>query len=180
MARHNAADAVQEVVAPVVDASGLYLEDVTLGRSGPRTVVRITLDLPEDETGSLDLDRVAEVSRAVSDALDAADTVSGEYTLEVSTPGVSRPLTERRHFLRARGRLVRLALRDGGAAAGRLDTVDGDDVVLTEVTEGPERVALADVARGTVEVEMKRAESADLDDPEAADDAQDEHEGGEA
>ncbi|GMA26467.1 hypothetical protein GCM10025864_42260 [Luteimicrobium album] len=88
MPRQQPADTVREVVAPVVEGAGLYLEDVVVSRAGSRSVVRVTLDLPEDVLGSLDLDAVADVSREVSDALDAAsDVLPGQYTLEVSTPG---------------------------------------------------------------------------------------------
>jgi ribosome maturation factor RimP len=177
MARQHPADALREVVAPVVERAGLYLEDVVVARAGSRSVVRVTLDLPEDVLGSLDLDAVADVSRDVSEALDGTDVLPGQYTLEVSTPGTSRPLTEPRHFKRARGRRVTLALRDGRTVAGRLDAVDGGDLVLSEVAGGLERVAQADVARGAVDVELKRHDDdaadadADADATEAADTA---------
>jgi ribosome maturation factor RimP len=110
------ADTVRVVVAPPVEAAGLYLEHVAVSRAGNRSVVRLTVDLPEDAVGSLDSDALGEVSRAVSGALDERDVVPGAYVLEVSTPGTSRPLTELRHFRRARTRLVTLSLHDGSAA----------------------------------------------------------------
>jgi ribosome maturation factor RimP len=141
----------------VVDDAGLHLEDVDVSGAGSRSVVRITLDLPEDAVGSLDSDVLGEVSRAISAALDADDVVPGAYTLEVSTPGTSRPLTEPRHFRRARTRLVTLRLVDGGTVHGRLvdvvqDDVDGTVLVLDDGT----RTALAQVRKGKVEVELKR------------------------
>ena len=101
-------------------------------------------------------------------ALDAAsDVLPGQYTLEVSTPGTSRPLTEPRHFKRARGRRVSLALRDGRTYEGRLTDVEGDELVLTEVPAGqPERVDRSDVARGSIEVELSRS-AGTTDDEEA-------------
>ena len=168
MPRQQPADTIREVVAPVVDGAGLYLEDVVVARAGSRSVVRVTLDLPEDVLGSLDLDAVADVSRQVSDALDAAsDVVPGQYTLEVSTPGATRPLTEPRHFKRARGRRVSLALSDGRTYEGRLAEVEGDELVLTEVPVGqPDRVDRSAVARGQVEVELSRS-AGTTDDEEA-------------
>ncbi|WP_130783049.1 ribosome maturation factor RimP, partial [Cellulomonas biazotea] len=134
----------------------------------------------EDDEGELDLDRVADVTRAVSDALDAQDVVAGEYTLEVSSPGVSRPLTERRHFARAVGRTVSVRLVDGGTLAGRLTAVergdaDGDDaVVVVPVTPGvkgrrpktgaPVRVPLAQVRDARVEVDLSGLGPVDDDD----------------
>ncbi len=159
--RAPGADSVRTVVGPVVDGAGLHLEDVAVSRAGGRSVVRITLDLPEDEVGSLDSDTLGDVSRAISAALDADDVVPGAYTLEISTPGTSRPLTEPRHFRRARTRLVTLRLTDGGTVHGRLVDVatEGDGVVL--VLDDGTRLALADVRKGKVEVELKRLEEAD-------------------
>ncbi|WP_418277287.1 ribosome maturation factor RimP [Isoptericola jiangsuensis] len=158
-------DGVRTVVEPVVSGAGLFLEDVRLVRAGGATVVRITLDLPQDEVGSLDSDRLGEASRAISAALDEADTVPGHYTLEVSTPGTSRPLTAPRHFRRARTRMVRLTLVDGSTVSGRVvdvvpaadaagDGAGGEAVVLDDGS----RVALDQVRKGKVEVELKRLE----------------------
>lgn len=167
-AKHAGADRVRRVVEPVVQAADLYLEDVIVTLAGSRSVVRITLDLPEDALGNLDLDRVAEVSRDINTALDASNAFPGAYTLEISTPGTSRPLTELRHFKRARGRVVRLALQDGGTVEGRLRDVEDGNLLLTDAPV--ESVALADVVRGAIQVELKRALEVDLG-PEMAVDA---------
>ncbi|MFC0715661.1 ribosome maturation factor RimP [Cellulomonas biazotea] len=174
------AQRVRQVVEPAVAEVGLLLEDVEVARAGSRSVVRVFVDVAEDDEGELDLDRVADVTRAVSDALDAQDVVAGEYTLEVSSPGVSRPLTERRHFARAVGRTVSVRLVDGGTLAGRLTAVergdaDGDDaVVVVPVTPGvkgrrpktgaPVRVPLAQVRDARVEVDLSGLGPVDDDD----------------
>lgn len=157
------ADAVREVVGPVVEAAGLYLEEVTVTRAGNTSVVRITIDLPDDALGSLDSDRLGDVSRAMSAALDEDDVVSGAYTLEISTPGTSRPLTELRHYKRARTRLVTLKMMDGSRVEGRLTDVldDGDGDVL--VLDGDSRIPLGDVRRGKVEVELKKLDAQDAE-----------------
>lgn len=157
------ADAVREVVGPVVEAAGLYLEEVTVTRAGNTSVVRITVDLPDDALGSLDSDRLGDVSRAMSAALDEDDVVSGAYTLEISTPGTSRPLTELRHYKRARTRLVTLKMMDGSRVEGRLTDVldDGDGDVL--VLDGDSRIPLGDVRRGKVEVELKKLDAQDAE-----------------
>lgn len=158
------AQQVREVVEPVVTAAGLHLEDVVLAKAGRRTVVRVVVDLGDDAVGSLDLDSLGTVSRDVSQAMDAADPVRGEYTLEVSTPGTDRPLTQLRHFRRARTRLVRLAMRDGSVVRGRLVDADADGYEV-QVDDGDAasvvRVAPGDVARGEVEVELTRADADD-------------------
>jgi ribosome maturation factor RimP len=154
------ADAVREVVRPVVEAAELHLEEVTVTRAGSKSVVRITIDLPDDAVGSLDSDALGEASRAISAALDVDDVVAGAYTLEISTPGTSRPLTELRHFKRARTRLVTLKMLDGSQVEGRLTDVldDGDGDVL--VLDDDRRIPVGDVRRGKVEVELKRLEDA--------------------
>ncbi|WP_182114095.1 ribosome maturation factor RimP [Actinotalea sp. JY-7885] len=153
------AQRVRQAVEPAVTAAGLVLEDVAVKPAGRRTVVRVVVDLDDDALGSLDLDTVGEVSRDVSAALDAADPVKGEYVLEVSTPGTDRPLTELRHFRRARTRLVRLTLRDGSVVTGRLAEADADGYVLDPAPDGVATrttLAPADVVRGQVEVELTR------------------------
>ncbi|KRC37379.1 MULTISPECIES: ribosome maturation factor RimP [Oerskovia] len=159
-AKQAGADRVRQVVEPAVQAAGLYLEDVTVSLAGSRSVVRITVDLPEDAVGNLDLDAVAEVSREINNALDASDAFPGAYTLEISTPGTSRPLTELRHFKRARGRIVRLTLTDGASVEGRLREVEDGRLLLTGAPV--DSVALDDVTRGAIQVELKRALEADL------------------
>ncbi|MCL3860205.1 ribosome maturation factor RimP [Actinotalea sp. K2] len=159
---------VREAIEPVVAAAGLFLEDVAVVPAGRRSAVRVVVDLDEDAVGSLDLDALSAVSREVSAALDAADPVRGEYVLEVSSPGTSRPLTELRHFRRARTRRVALTLTDGSVVTGRL------------IAAGPTRYELEDegttrtldpalVVRGTVEVELTRAGPTDPQDDEEQD-----------
>ena len=94
--------AIRVLLAPVVAAHGVDLEAVSVSRAGSRSVVRVVVD----RDGGLDLDGVAEVSRTVNAALDAVgdDVIHGSFVLEVTTPGVDRPLTEPRHWRRAAGR----------------------------------------------------------------------------
>lgn len=169
---------VRDVVEPAVAPAGLVLEDVRVRREGGSSVVEVVLDLVEDAEGELDLDRVADATRLVSDALDAADAVAGAYTLEVSSRGVSRPLTQRRHFVRAVGRSVTVRTTDGRTLAGRLTEVerdgsDGDAVVVVPVTPGlkgrrptigdPVRVPLTQVRDARVEVDLSGLGSSDDD-----------------
>ncbi len=144
---------VREVLEPVVTDAGYDLEDVTVTAAGRRSVVRVVVD----RDGGIDLDAVAEVSRVVSDALDA-DDVTGEtpYTLEVTSPGVDRPLTEPRHWRRATGRLVRATVRDGKDVTGRV--VATDDAGVRFDVDGSERTVPYDaLGPGKVQVEFSRA-----------------------
>lgn len=132
---------------PVVTDAGFDLEDVTVTAAGRRNVIRVVVD----RDGGVDLDAVAEVSRAVSDALDDSDvTGSAAYTLEVTSPGVDRPLTEPRHWRRAVGRLVA-----AGAATGRVVAADDDGVTFD--VDGDETVmSYAELPAGRVQVEFGR------------------------
>jgi len=152
---------VRSVIEPIVRAAGLVLEDVVVAAAGRRTVVRIVLDLDDDAIGSLDLDTVGEVSREISAAVDVNEPVRGAYTLEVSTPGTDRPLTELRHFRRARTRVVRLVMVDGSVNQGRLMDADADAYVLQDHDGSTTSVEPASVVRGHVEVELKHAHDDD-------------------
>jgi ribosome maturation factor RimP len=151
-----AADQVRAVAAAAAAGAGLVLEDITITPVGRRRLLRVVVDLPQDETGGVPMDRVAAASQALSRSLDRDDVMGqAPYVLEVTSPGVDRPLTERRHYLRARGRLVRLVLAGGRTASGRLVDVTPDGLVL----DGAATIALAEVVRGRVEVEFSGDES---------------------
>jgi len=143
---------VREVLEPVVTGAGYDLEDVTVTAAGRRSVVRVVVD----RDGGIDLDAVADISRVVSEALDA-DDVTGEapYTLEVSSPGIDRPLTEPRHWRRATGRLVRASVRDDKDVTGRV--AGADDGGVTFDVDGAQRTVPYDaLGPGKVQVEFNR------------------------
>jgi ribosome maturation factor RimP len=144
------------LLAPVVEAAGADLEDVAVSKAGKRSVVRVVVD----RDGGVSMDDVADVSRVVSDALDALDedepdALGPSYVLEVTSPGVDRPLTEPRHWRRNVTRLVTAALRDGSTVTGRVVSAD-DEAVVLDVDGTERRLPISDVARGTVEVEFSR------------------------
>jgi ribosome maturation factor RimP len=153
-------DRVRDVVAPVVEAAGLDLEDLSVSSAGRRRLLRVAVE----RDGGVSLDDVALVSQRISDVLDATDVMGGQpYVLEVGSPGVDRPLTEPRHWQRATGRLVAGTLRDGASFDGRVLTTDGTAVVLGSGDGDRRTVALADVATARVQVEFTRAADAGTD-----------------
>jgi ribosome maturation factor RimP len=136
---------------------GVDVEAVAIHKAGRRHVVTVVVD----RDGGVDLDLVAEVSRRVSQILDdtdLGDQVPGPYVLEVTSPGVDRPLIQPRHWRRAIGRLVEVASTDGAHRVGRARAVPTDDTVLIEFDGVEETVALADVARAVVQVEFTRVD----------------------
>ena len=143
---------VAELVAPIVSPKGVDVEYVTLRPAGRRTVVVIALDAD----GGITLDDVAEYSRDISEALDEADVMGdAPYTLEVTSPGVHRPLTLPRHWRRAATRLVRVQMADGTTVEGRIK--DSDDThVDIEVSGATRHIAMADIDKAVVQVEFPK------------------------
>jgi ribosome maturation factor RimP len=142
--------------------AGYEIEDVSIdtGTRPPR--IRVVADGERP----LDLDAVAALSRAASDVLDSVDTGDTPYDLEVSSPGVERPLTAEKHFRRARGRKVEVELADGRAVTGRLGPTEGGVVDLVVRTAGNwtiRRIPLTEIRKATVEVEFSRPSARELE-----------------
>ena len=128
---------IVDVISPVVTAAGMDLESVRVTAAGRRRLLRVVVDSDR----GVSLDDAAAVSRDMSAVLDTV-AVMGDfpYTLEVSSPGVDRPLTEHRHWRRATGRLVRVTVTDSvgsGPVSGRVVAADTDGVTL-DVEDDPE------------------------------------------
>lgn len=145
-----------DVLGPVVAAAGYDLEDISVTAAGRRSLVRVSVDAD----GGIDLDAVAEVSRVISDALDAdaegGSAFASPYVLEVSSPGVDRPLTEPRHWRRAVGRLVQVTVADT-PIVGRL-TETSDSGVRLDVDGTVRDIGWSELGRGVVQVEFNRTE----------------------
>jgi Uncharacterized protein conserved in bacteria len=154
-------DRLIRLLEPVVVAEGLDLEDVTITPAGRRRLVRVVVD----GDGGVSLDHVAEVSQAVSKTLDAHDALLGSdpYVLEVTSPGVDRPLTQPRHWRRAKGRLVKVETVTGAPVEGRVLAADDSGVEL-EVAGATRRVEYQEVTRARVQVEFRRLDDAGDDD----------------
>ena len=150
------------LLSRVVEETGLDLEDVAVTRVGHRAEVRVLVD----KDGGVSLDDVAVASQAISTVLDqpAADAILGEqpYVLEVSSPGVDRPLLDARQWRRATGRLVRVRLAAGTEITARIVTADVDGVRLAVVGTKPGAPAREQAYRhdelgpGRVQVEFNR------------------------
>ena len=144
------------LLGPVVASAGYDLEDVSVTKAGRRSLVRVSVDAD----GGIDLDAVATVTRAVSDALDNTEPggadFAGPYVLEVSSPGVDRPLTEQRHWRRAVGRLVIVPVGEA-RVTGRVTKV-GDKAVTLDVNGSPREIARPELGAGKVQVEFNRGE----------------------
>lgn len=171
---HSESHRLRELLASTVSAHHLYLEDVQVRQGGKNPSVHVVVDLPEDATGGVSLDALSEVSSSLSQVLDDDPHDPGRpYTLEVSSPGADRPLTEPRHWRRAKGRLVHLELHDQESLTGRLLDVDADGVRVrpqTTVKKGmkprkgePVHIPFTQIGKGAVEIEFNAADEPELD-----------------
>ncbi|TQF66996.1 ribosome maturation factor RimP [Rhodococcus spelaei] len=153
---------VFELLSDLVHRQGYDLEGVSVTQAGKHSVVRVVVD----SDAGLELDAVAELSRIVSEAFDAAPEF-GEtpYTLEVTSPGIDRPLTEPRHWRRARGRKVLVEIGDE-KVTGRVGAL-GEGVVSLVVPGkgGPtvREIALGDVVKAVVQVEFSPPNAKELE-----------------
>ncbi len=144
-------DVVRQGIEPALTAAGVDLEDLQIRGAGRREVVRVIID----RDGGVDLDVVAEVSRQLAEILDApplSEQFATTYVLEVTSPGVDRPLTQAKHWRRALNRLVEGRTRAGATFSGRIVAVDGDAVTIA----GDETmvVRIDDVEHAVVQVEF--------------------------
>jgi ribosome maturation factor RimP len=142
--------------------AGYEIEDVVIdtGTRPPRITVIADGDDP------LDLDTIATLSRSASALLDGMNSIRDRYVLEVSSPGVDRPLTSEKHFRRARGRKVEIALSDGSQLAGRVGETR-DHVVALVVRDGRgwalREIPLGEIAKAVVQVEFSPPAQAELE-----------------
>ncbi len=149
-------DGLIDLLSPVAEQFGIDLEEVDVTPAGKRRLVRVVVDGDGPEGHGLLLDDIAEATKAISATLDESDLMgSGAYTLEVSSRGVSRPLTLSRHWRRNRGRLVRASLSGGETVLGRVVASD-DDTVLLQVEGEDRRLELDNIAEALVQIEMNR------------------------
>ena len=149
-------DQISELVTPAVSDLGFYLEDVHVATPGSHRIVTCIVD----GDASLNLDQVTSVSRVISELLDEAPFM-GEtpFTLEVTSPGVDRPLTQPRHFAKNVDRLLKIIKLDGSEVNGRILSNTEKDVTLVIAVKKEtleQTISLADIKRAVVEIEFNR------------------------
>jgi ribosome maturation factor RimP len=146
-------DRLAALIGPAIAEVGFDLEGVTVSQAGRRSLVKIVVD---GDSG-VSLDDIATVSRLVSGLLEDNDPLTGSqpYVLEVTSPGVDRPLTEPRHWSRAAGRLVSVPVADQGPVTGRVLRAGESGVVLEAGGEEHE-YGYAALGPGRVQIEFNR------------------------
>lgn len=190
MSGADAHPALQEAARSVLSQHDLVLEELVVRPRPGGPEVSLVVDLPEDRLGSADLDAVAAATTDLNAVIDADDSLLGPdpAVLEVTTPGVDRPLTAARHFRRARGRLLVLSRHDGEVHRARMLVVREDGTLVLRPEPGrdekgrpvklpkgtPDRLEISvdDVEHARVEVEFDPPEDLEALITEAENDEQ--------
>ncbi len=161
MGAETVVDKVRAIAERVAAGYGLEIFDVQFRREAPGMVLRIQLDRPgaaAKEEDSVSVGDCASVSRDLSALFDVEEVVPTAYTLEVSSPGLDRPLRRVDDYRRFTGRLAKIVMRekvDGqGFFRGRLAGVDGTDVLIDADDGRSHRVPLDAITRANLEVEF--------------------------
>ena len=152
MATADTRDRLFEGLTDPIAALGLDLEAVDLSTAGKRRLLRVAID----KDGGVTMDDIADATREVSRLLDDTNLMGQQpYTLEVSSPGVDRPLTLPRHWRRNVGRLVKVTLDAGEPLTGRITESD-DDGALLDVEGAERRLPYAEVKKAKIQIEFKK------------------------
>ena len=147
---------ITQLIEPAVTEAGIYLEEVQLTSAGSHRVVTCIVD----GQSPLNLDQVTVVSRLISELLDTATFMDETpFTLEVTSPGIERPLTLPRLWTKNLTRIIKVTLNDDTEVSGRLTEFDDVKAILIENIKGrmkTHEVAFADIKRANVEIEFNR------------------------
>ena len=139
---------VLAVITPAIESLGFYIEDITITSAGKRSMLTVIVD---GDT-HLSLDQVTVATKAISEIVENLPTLGNNpFTLEVTSPGLDRPLTKPRHWRKNQDRLIKIVLTDGKEVNGRIK-----DSTETSVTVDDQTINFADIKRATLEVEFKK------------------------
>jgi ribosome maturation factor RimP len=139
---------VLAVITPAIESLGFYIEDITITSAGKRSMLTVIVD---GDT-HLSLDQVTVATKAISEIVENLPTLGNNpFTLEVTSPGLDRPLTKPRHWRKNQDRLIKIVLTDGKEIMGRIK-----DSTETSVTVDDQTINFADIKRATLEVEFKK------------------------
>ena len=155
----STAERARDLVAAVVDQEGYELVDVEFVTEHGRPILRMYVDTvpPGDEDRGVTVDDCSHLSRIISDLLDVEDAIGGNYNLEISSPGLFRPLTKPVHFERVVGQRVRVKTyekRDNRRVFTGTLVASNAGVIVVEVDGQPFELSLADVAKANLEPEL--------------------------
>lgn len=139
---------VLAVITPAIESLGFYIEDITITSAGKRSMLTVIVD---GDT-HLSLDQVTVATKAISEIVENLSTLGNNpFTLEVTSPGLDRPLTKPRHWRKNQDRLIKILLNDGKEVTGRIKESTESSVTVDEQV-----INFADIKRATLEIEFKK------------------------
>jgi len=139
---------VAAVITPAIESLGFYVEDISITSAGRRSMLTVIVD---GDT-HLSLDQVTVATKAISEIVENLPTLGNNpFTLEVTSPGLDRPLTKPRHWRKNKDRLIKIVLNDGKEITGRIKESTDDEVTVDE-----QKIAFVDIKRATLEIEFKQ------------------------
>lgn len=147
-------ESITSEITPIIEGSGNYLEEVTITGGSPKILTVVV-----DSDSHLTLDQVTVITKEISSLLETLPEL-GEtpFTLEVTSPGIDRPLTRARHWRKNLGRLVSVTLNDGTAIRGRVGASTDSHVEIEE-----NLIQLSDIELAVIEIEFKSLKKADTE-----------------
>jgi ribosome maturation factor RimP len=138
---------VSAAIRPIIEATGNYLEELTITTAGKVKILTVIVD----SDTHLNLDQVTVVTKQISEVIEALPVLGdGAFTLEVTSPGLDRPLTKPRHWRKNLDRLVKITMVSGAVIEGRIG-----ESTETTVLVGTEKVSFEDIKRAVLEIEFK-------------------------
>ncbi len=139
---------ISAAITPALEALGFYLEDVTIISAGRRSMLTVIVD---GDT-HLSLDQVTSATKAIGEIVESVQSVGeSPFTLEVTSPGLDRPLTKVRHWQKNINRLIKVVLLDGSEIKGRIKYVNEVNATVDE-----KNISYSDIKRATLEIEFKQ------------------------
>ena len=140
-------DEISAAIRPIIEATGNYLEELSITSAGKVKIVTVIID----SDTHLNLDQVTAVTKEISEVIEALPELGdGAFTLEVTSPGLDRPLTKPRHWRKNLDRLVKIIMTSGQEITGRIG-----EVTETTVLVDSEKVSFEDIKRAVLEIEFK-------------------------
>ena len=138
---------ISAAIQPIIEATGNYLEELTITTAGKVKILTVIID----SDSHLNLDQVTAVTKEISQVIEELPVLGDTaFTLEVTSPGLDRPLTKPRHWRKNLGRLVKVNMESGKVVEGRIGEATQTSVLVDEDT-----VSFEDIKRATLEIEFK-------------------------
>ena len=139
---------ISAAITPALTALGFYLEDLNISSAGKRSLLTVIVDADRH----LSLDEVTQATKAISEIVENIPALGATpFTLEVTSPGVDRPLTKPRHWRKNINRLVKIILQDGKEIKGRIKSASEISATIDEV-----EISYVDIKRANLEIEFKQ------------------------